>query len=463
MKFIFLIFSNILFASNDSTKVDSVYYTNLGSNYFLEETIPSKSDFDKSSSTYELLENLTPTIILNRASHGLENSLTFLERNPDIMIDGRSIGNPFSGNFNLFYFPKEWISSIEYRNDALSTFQFQNHSFGTINFVTKDFSTTPPLTKIFYEQGPYDFGTFDAHFTQNIFQNANLSAGLTRDFFGSNRESEGFKGRFPNENFDSWIFRTKLRAQLSKTISFQTTYFTSQGWKGLNGGINLNETPKENYFSDVFAIVNDRDSYEKNKQNHFDLILSFDNSIFENQKTKIHLYHSNFLNEFRDNENRPELSSLSITIDYRTKISGAILSHSFFSKYLNLTAQTEIINREVEPNYFVNFKSNIFQNSFFGVVNPSSFLKLDLFYQTYLIDDPTINWYLVSSKDDKRKQSYGLVLNFKPIANINLFAGYSNSYFDKLFDDRFRIFPIDFGDDIRKYDVGVKFLLVNHL
>ena len=76
-------------------------------------------------------------------------------------------------------------------------------------------------------------------------------------------ESEGFKGRFPNENFDSWIFRTKLRAQLSKTISFQTTYFTSQGWKGLNGGINLNETPKENYFSDVFAIVNDRDSYEK--------------------------------------------------------------------------------------------------------------------------------------------------------------------------------------------------------
>ena len=402
MNILFLFLINISFATEDSLKVDSLKYKNLGSINFLEKIEIDNNLKSRSSLIEELIEENTSAFILDYGSPGLRNKLYFFDQPFEIFFEGRSLGDAQLINFNPTHFPKEWLNNIEIKSDINSGFNFNNQSIGLINLTTKDFSSTKPLTKLFFVQGPYDFGIFDASYSQNIFQNTNFSFGLTRNFFGSNHESDGFKGRYLNENFDLWIYRAKIRSQINENTTFQFSYFGLNDSKGINSGIDTAKTFGNDIFDDLIAEVISLTQLQKNKQKHLDLILNIENLILKNGETKLHFYHSNFL---IDNINRENTTSPK---DYWREFNGAIFSQSYFVKFAKITFQTEFIKRNISENNFLNFESKIIHSSLYGNLYFLDFLNSDFFYR---------------KSDDKN--NYGFKINLLPFSFLKLFAGYS--------------------------------------
>jgi outer membrane cobalamin receptor len=237
-----------------------------------------------------------------------------------VLVDGRPVNEPLTGTANLNLFPIQGIKKIEYQTGVRAFLYGFNGTGGTLNIATEDFYINRPYSRIRYSEGGYSFLSTDGIFSQNLTRRINFSAGFQR---------RTLEGRFPNSNYDAWNLRVKLRYIPSNHVNLVVSEVYNRTEVGLNGGVNLMNTPPAYVFDELQATVASTDSYEKVHRHDLTATLGLrwlDDSTVVSRATA---YYSHNLREYRDEENRPDPNGIFIQSDHRTSWYGLKLSQEF--------------------------------------------------------------------------------------------------------------------------------------
>lgn len=299
-------------------KQDSVMYAmpipDIGSIEPFDSTVHSlpaqKIIWEEYRSLYDILSAQRGVFVRDLASPGQQNQIVIgglPDKNISIMIDGIPYNDFTTGSFNLWLLPVEAIERIEYIGNSQSVFYDGTSGAATINIVTKSFTNNRAITNLRYSQGVSGYTHTDAFFAQNISRDLNLTLALTHHGFGSNKESQNFRGRFLNSNDDAWGFRSKVRYNITDWFDLSFFYLYNKTWTGLHGGIDYFNTPS--IFDGLQAEVQNYESYEKYSNSHYTITAALFPTADSSVLATLSLYHFDRLREYRDEENRGFLTN----------------------------------------------------------------------------------------------------------------------------------------------------------
>lgn len=256
-------------------------------------------------SLYDILSVQPGIFVRDLASPGQQNQIVtggLSDRNIAVMIDGIPYNDFYTGSFNLWLIPVDAIERIEYFGTSQSIFYDGRSGAATINIITKSYDNNRAITNLRYSQGVSGYTHTDAFFSQNIARDLNLTLALTHHGFGSNKESQNFRGRFLNSNDDAWAFRSKVRYNITDWFDLSFFYLYNKTWTGLHGGVDYFNTPS--VFDGLQAEVQNYESYEKYSNSHYTLTAAFFPTADSSVLATLSFYHFDRLREYRDEENR---------------------------------------------------------------------------------------------------------------------------------------------------------------
>ena len=357
---------SILVHRSDSTKVDSSALrasSASGDSIIRYSLPPSPGSLDRSMdsagvfthldlnwtghrSIGDVLETLPGAILLNQGSEGQYNQFTMQGqdwRSVAVTMNGRTLNDPASGTYNLFYISPEYADRIEVVTGPRAFLYGLSGTGATVNLVTKNYSSNKPFTKIDYEEGSYGYSLADGTYSQNVSRRLNVSLGF---------QSQNTDGRYPNSFHQAWIVRGKIRYNLSPTLAVLLSEYYTNTRTDLNGGVDLARTGPGLAFVPLQATLKNTDSYEK--VNRHDLDLSLVGTPFGDSASvsMLTLYYSNSLREYRDEENRQNPNGIFVSSDHTSSWSGVRLTQDIETRYfrLSLGCSSELRQIEGSPN-----------------------------------------------------------------------------------------------------------------
>jgi outer membrane cobalamin receptor len=168
-----------------------------------------------------------------------------------LLLDGRPLRDPVTGNYNLYDLPIEFVDEIEIVNSSASLFAAPNSAGGTINVVSHQYDNVRPMTKLRFLQGPFGHILTDGIFAQNVARGVNAMFGVQRLVTD---------GRFPNSSYDSWNVRARLRYNIASRINAWVSDLYNKSTTGLNAGIDPLQSPS--LFDEVTAVVRDESTVQ---------------------------------------------------------------------------------------------------------------------------------------------------------------------------------------------------------
>lgn len=169
-----------------------------------------------------------------------------------VLLDGRPMNDPVSGQFNVANFPLEFVDHFEVFSGPMSIGTGSSAAAVALNISTKWFNSPRPLTKVRFVQDAKETILTDGLFTQNILRGLNLMLAFQRN---------SSQGRFVNARLDAWSVRTRIRYNVSDRFNLAMTDLYTKATNGMNGGVDM--TRSLDPFDDGGgATVVDRDSYE---------------------------------------------------------------------------------------------------------------------------------------------------------------------------------------------------------
>ncbi len=364
----------------------------------------------------DILQTQSGIYVRDLGSFGKDHQITLNgidTRGIAFFIDGIQQNNFITGNYNLYTLSTEAIEKIEYISGTEASIYGINSPGGAINLITKNFYTNKPYSRLHYSQGINGYSQTDALFSQNIFNRFNFTFELSRSTYGTNNAENNYRARFPNENYDGWNFRTKLRYNISNTFNILFSHNYNKMWNGLNGGINRSISP--NIYDELNAEVYNTDAFEKKIEHNFNLTTAthlFNDSL---QLTTLSLFYINSLREYRDEENRTDGNGIFIASNHQTANLGGVLKHQWSSSFHNFlfSAETQLIEIEKSANIGKvsgkKFSASAKEEIIF--LQPFTFSVFGRFDNIF----------------ERNALSFGANLNFTLTKNISLFGGYSSS------------------------------------
>lgn len=380
-------------------------------------------------SLYDLLKNLPGIFIRDLASPGQKNQIVINGIDDNyigILVDGIPYNDHPSTSFNLWNFPVDMIDRIEVITGPGSFFYDGRSSGGVINIVTRNYTNNIPITNLRYTQGVDGYAHTDALFAQNIVRNVNLTLGLTHYGYGTKKEQSRFRGRFYNSNDDAWIFRGKIRYDITNYLNVSLTHLTNRTWTGLHGGVDyLNST---SIFDGYLSSVQNFDAYEKLLYNQTFLTAAV--APFSDSSATLSLtgYYYDRLRQYRDEENRIDPNGIFTQLDQYS------------------------ITKGFRANYFhtIGFNRLSVNYHFYEIHTASAvqFNAISVSDQLTLLPIFDITGFVSYSKD----LSYGAEGAVRLTDDVTLFAGYSSNAGPTL-SDRFlrRI------ESVTQYEAGARY------
>jgi outer membrane receptor protein involved in Fe transport len=355
-------------------------------------------------SLYDILKNIPGIFVRDLASPGQKNQIVINGIDDNyigILVDGIPYNDHPSTSYNLWNFPVDLIDRIEVVTGPGSFFHDGRSSGGVINIVTKNYTNNKAITNLRYGQGVDGYVHTDAMFAQNIFRGVNLTLGLTHYGYGTKKEQSRFRGRFYNSNDDAWIFRGKIRYDITNYLNVSLTHLTNRTWTGLHGGVDyLNST---SLFDGYLSTVQNLDAYEKLMYSQTYLTAAF--APFSDSSATLSLtgYYYDRLRQYRDEENRIDPNGIFTQLDQYS------------------------ITKGFRANYFHTFGFNRLNINYhmyeIGSASRVRFDALSVSDRLTLFDMVDITGNISYSKD----LSYGAEGAVRLTDNVSFYAGYSSN------------------------------------
>ena len=260
-------------------------------------------------------------------------------RSVSASTDGRSVVDPATSLYNLYYASPANDERIEVVTGPRSMLYGLQGAGAALNFVTANISSNRPFTSIEYVEGPDGYAVFDGVYSQNVTRR--LSGTL-----GAHRQTTD--GRYLNSNFDVWNVRAKLRYHLTEDLALLFSEHYTSAQTGLNGGINTVATGAADISNPQNAVVVNQDSYDKINRHDLDLTLVGTLIGDTTEVTRLTVFYSASLREYRDEENRLEPNGIFIQSDHRSSWAGAQLTQNLSWDALGINVGGEIQRKQIE-------------------------------------------------------------------------------------------------------------------
>ncbi len=134
-----------------------------------------------------------------------------------ILLDGRPLNEPWSGNTELNLIPVELIDRIEIYQ-TINPFGF-THRGGLVNLVSKEIPSNRPYTKFVHRIGSDKFSDLDITFGQKFTQKFEISSGVLIKKYGE---------LLPYEKYQSQQVRSKIKYAFSPNLEFRYTILSNK-------------------------------------------------------------------------------------------------------------------------------------------------------------------------------------------------------------------------------------------
>jgi outer membrane receptor protein involved in Fe transport len=250
-------------------------------------------------------------------------------RGTAVMLDGIPMNDPTSGALNLSMIPAGMAHRIETVIGTRSFMYGTGATGAAINIIRPRVSRVKPVTRIRYEESDYSYATSDGMFVQDISERVNVQAGY---------QYQGTTGRFDNSGHEQWSIRSDVRYHPAKDWDLTAHYLYTQTQTGLNEGIDLTQTGTALAFSTQQAIVHNPDAYEKLTRHDLAIRLSGSFTDDSTAHTSVSAYRSQWLREYRDEENRSTPNGLYLAQDHKIARTGLQIRQRFSFGLQTVTA-----------------------------------------------------------------------------------------------------------------------------
>lgn len=328
-------------------------------------------------------------------------------------LDGRSIGffsdgilmnEPFSGMYNINLYPVESVERVEFIPSTQSFLYGVNSTGGAVNFVTPNRKAITPFSRLRYSESTFNQSVVDGMASQDIARGLNVSAGA---------QHMAFDSRYTNNEFDSWNGRLKTRYNLSNDLNAYVSGSYDQTMLGLNAG--RYDTALADQDFDSF-IPNNPDAYEKLTRHSLQLggaarLLS-DTTML----TYMTFYFSDFLREYRDEENRLRPNGLFVRQDHYSRWRGIRAQQDARLGAQSLRLIAEWQQRQV-PTSSTSATGETTMKSAGGVLNGNLFSVAAMTFTGKM-----------ESYRGRNRLSYGADLTATLIPLVELSGGYARSF-----------------------------------
>jgi outer membrane cobalamin receptor len=396
----------------DTTRIVLVPLARVGSiarNLAEENVIPDSAiDFLDYKYLGDLISTAHGVFIRDLGSPGQLHGLTINgldARGIAVMNDGILLNDPLTGIFDLNLYPTENIERLEMIRGSRAFLYALNSTGGTINIVTKSKKAITPESRIRFSQSSFNYGFVDGMISQDVIRGLNVTAGL---------QHTTTDGKFDNSGYDYWNARAKVRYNLSSNASLYVSEIYSQSQLGLNGGIDMSQTPSGLEFGQFQAIVRNDDSYEKITRHDLQLAGSARLFADTNNVTSLTLYLSNKLREYRDNEHPS--STTFVAQDHTSEWYGIKLTQNIKLQNFFLDFGAEVQRRGTIASSTVRQQFGTLK-SIYGKAEVSPLHQIDLAVYGRVDDYQNISRF-----------SYGSDASVRVIDWLEMFGGYSHSF-----------------------------------
>ena len=131
------------------------------------------------------------------------------QNQPLLLLDGRPIGDPWSGVSDLNLVPVDMIDHVEVY-PSTNPFGFAPMG-GVVNLVSAETPSNRPYTKFVYRSGTHKLSDLDVTFGQKLTPKFEILSGVLMKKYGET---------IPNEKYKSQQIRSKMRYTLSPELEF---------------------------------------------------------------------------------------------------------------------------------------------------------------------------------------------------------------------------------------------------
>lgn len=303
-----------------------------------------------------ILQTFPGTTIRDQASPGQYNQLSIRGvdwRSVAVTENGRTLNDPTTGIYNLYYFSPEYADRIEVVTGPRAFLYGFNSTGGTVNILTKNYNSNKPFTKIDYSEGPYNYAFSDGTFSQNLSRTINVTLGY---------QHQGIDGRFTNSFDDAWNARAKIRYNPSSTVNIiASEYFTST-YTDMNGGVNLLASGVPLAFDPLLASVVSTSSYEKLTRHDVDISLVGTFLGDTADVSTLSLYYSHALREYRND--RPNAAGIFLQPDHVSSWTGASFTQNLDAPFTRLTLGGNAELRKIEESPNIGRRRNLIAGAY---------------------------------------------------------------------------------------------------
>jgi len=342
-------------------------------------------------------------------------------RETAFLNDGIRLNDPLSGIFNLYLYPTEQIERVEFVPGTRAFLYGLNSTGGAVNFISKSKKAIHPYSRIRYSEAAYGSSFVDGMVSQDISRGLNITAGAQHVTFGE---------RFPNDNYDAWDGRMKVRYNLNSEINFFVSEIYNQTQTGLNGGVDVSQTPDSLRYERLQAVMHNTDSYEKITRNDLQVGAASRFLSDSDAVSTLTFYLSSNLREYRDEENRPSPNGLFIQQDHRSQWMGIKLA-----QHRTLTTNQVDYGAEVQSQSALTTPATIEGRE----TSVSIFGKAE----SEITDFFTLSPYLrFDSYRRKKFLAYGGDGSIRINSCFEAFGGYSHSYRFPTFQELNGTYPV---------------------
>lgn len=244
---------------------------------------------------------LTPTpgvYVRELAGPGQYNDFTIEGLGPRgvaFLADGVELSDPFSGIFNPYLSPTENIDRIELISGPRAFLYGFNSTGGVVNLTSKSKKAIHPYSRIRYSESADGFALVDGMVSQDLIRGLNVTAGFQHHTFGE---------RFPNDDYDHWNGRFKIRYNIGSNLNVFASEMYNQTRLGLNGGVDIATTPPADWFDVRSAQMVNTSAYEKITRHDLQVGAAVRPEGDSNAVSTLTLYLSSHLREYRNGENQ---------------------------------------------------------------------------------------------------------------------------------------------------------------
>jgi hypothetical protein len=247
--------------------------------------------------------------------------------------------DPATSLYNLYYASPANDERIEIVTGPRTILYGLQGAGAALNFVTADLSSNRPYTSIEYVEGPDGYGVFDGVYSQNVTHRFSAMLGVHHQMTD---------GRYENSAFALWNVRAKLRFHLTERLALLLSEHYTSAQTGLNGGINTAATASADISNPTNVVVVNSDSYDKLNRHDLDLTLVGNLSGDSTEISRLTVFYSSSLREYRDEENRQDPNGILIQSDHRSSWSGVQFTQNFSWNAAGLFFGGELQRRQIE-------------------------------------------------------------------------------------------------------------------